>query len=50
MIKIEKQDDSMMLFFKINFEKTNNLKFLIENLEKEFVGIKFSLYENKTID
>ncbi len=50
MVKIEKQDTSMMLFFKISFDKTDNLKLLINNLEKEFVGIKYSLYENKTID
>ena len=39
-----------MLFFKISFDKTDNLKLLINNLEKEFIGIKYSLYENKTID
>ena len=50
MVKIEKQDSSMMLFFKISFDKTDNLKLLINNLGKEFVGIKYSLYENKTID
>ena len=50
MVKIEKQDSSMMLFFKISFDKTDNLKLLINNLEKEFVGIKYSLYENKTVD
>ncbi len=50
MVKIEKQDNSMMLFFKISFDKTYNLKLLINNLEKDFIGIKYSLYENKTID
>ena len=50
MVKIEKQDSSMMLFFKISFDKTDNFKLLINNLEKEFVGIKYSLYENKTVD
>ena len=50
MVKIEKQDTTMMLFFKISFDKTDNLKLLINNLEKEFVGIKYSLYENKTVD
>ena len=50
MVKIEKQDNSMMLFFKVSFDKTNNLKLLINNLDKEFIGIKYSLYENKTID
>ena len=50
MVKIEKQDNSMMLFFKISFDKTDNFKLLINNLEKEFIGIKYSLYENKTID
>ena len=50
MVKIEKHDSSMMLFFKISFDKSDNLKLLINNLEKEFIGIKYSLYENKTID
>ena len=50
MVKIEKHDSSMMLFFKISFDKTDNLKLLINNLEKEFIGIKYSLYENKTVD
>ena len=50
MIKIEKQDSSMMLFFKISFDKSDNLKLLITNLEKEFIGIKYTLYENKTVD
>ena len=50
MVKIEKQDNSMMLFFKISFDKTEDLKLLINNLSKEFIGIKYSLYENKTVD
>ena len=50
MVKIEKQDNSMMLFFKISFDKTDDLKLLINNLSKEFIGIKYSLYENKTVD
>ena len=50
MVKIEKHDSSMILFFKISFDKSDNLKFLINNLEKEFIGIKYSLYENKTVD
>ena len=50
MVKIEKQDNTMMLFFKISFDKTDNLKLLINNLDKEFTGIKYSLYENKTVD
>ena len=49
-VKIEKQENSMMLFFKITFDRTDNLMSLINNLEKEFTGIKFSLYENKTLD
>ena len=50
MVKIEKHDSSMMLFFKISFDKSDNLKLLINNLEKEFIGIKYSIYENKTVD
>ena len=50
MVKIEKQDKTIMLFFQINFGNTDNLKLLIDNLEKEFTEVKFSLYENKTLD
>tara|TARA_B100001057_G_C22462350_1_gene799369 strand:- start:13 stop:696 length:684 start_codon:yes stop_codon:yes gene_type:complete len=50
MVKIEKQENAMMFFFKITFDRTDNLMSLINNLEKEFTGIKFSLYENKTLD
>jgi hypothetical protein len=50
MVKIEKQENSMMLYFKISFNDIINLKLLIDKLEKEFTGIKFSLYENKTLD
>lgn len=50
MVKIEKQENTMMLYFKISFNDIINLKLLIDKLEKEFTGIKFSLYENKTLD
>jgi len=50
MVKIEKQDNITMLFFKVSFEKTIDIKSLINSLEKNFDGIKFSLYENKTLD
>jgi hypothetical protein len=50
MVKIEKQENTMMLYFKISFKDNINLKLLIDKLEKEFTGIKFSLYENKTLD
>tara|TARA_B100001175_G_scaffold296438_1_gene285366 strand:+ start:1055 stop:1738 length:684 start_codon:yes stop_codon:yes gene_type:complete len=50
LVKVEKQDNITMIFFKVSFEKTIDIKSLISNLEKNFDGIKFSLYENKTLD
>jgi|TARA_B100000902_G_scaffold380159_1_gene415246 hypothetical protein len=50
MIKIEKQENTIMLFFKVSFQETKNLKLLIDDLEKNFSGVKFSLYENKALD
>ena len=50
LVKIEKQENTVMLFFKINFEKIENVKALLANLEKDFKEIKFSLYENKILD
>jgi hypothetical protein len=50
MIKIEKQENIIILFFKVSFNETKNFKILIDNFEQDFKEIKFSLYENKTLD
>ncbi len=50
MIKIEKQENIIILFFKVSFDETKNFKILIDNFEQNFKEIKFSLYENKTLD
>ena len=49
-VKIEKNERSVNLFYKVSFEQIADLKNIINNLEKEFKGIKFSLYENRTIE
>ena len=50
MVKIEKQDETIMLFYKISFEDNQNIKKLIDIFESELNVIKFTLYENKSID
>tara|TARA_B100001121_G_C18570610_1_gene564777 strand:- start:110 stop:793 length:684 start_codon:yes stop_codon:yes gene_type:complete len=49
-VKIEKNESSVNLFYKLSFEQITDLKNIINNLEKEFKGIKFSIYENRTIE
>lgn len=49
-VKIEKNDNHVNLFYKVSFEKIENMKIFIQNLEKNFKGINFSIYENKTIE
>jgi len=48
-VKIEKQENTMLIFYKVYFEKTEKIKNLTESLEVKFKGIKFSLYENQNI-
>ncbi|WP_435149308.1 DUF4956 domain-containing protein [Candidatus Pelagibacter bacterium nBUS_32] len=50
MVKVEKDENVTMLFYKISFNKIENMKSLITNLENSFKEIKFSLYEVKSID
>lgn len=49
-VKIEKNDSFVNLFYKVSFEQIADLKSIVNNLDKEFKGIKFSIYENKTIE
>ena len=49
-IKIEKNESFVNLFYKVSFDQITDLKNIINNLEKEFKGIKFSIYENRTIE
>ncbi len=50
MVKVEKDENVTMLFYKISFNKIENMKSLITNLSNNFKEIKFSLYEVKSID
>ncbi len=50
LVKIEKEENNIMLFYKISFEKSENLKALITNLDNQFKEVKFSLYENINLD
>ena len=50
MVKVEKDENTIMIFYKVSFNKIENMKSLIANLEKNFKETKFSLYEVKSID
>ena len=50
LVKVEKEENNVMLFYKISFEKSENLKALIANLDDQFKEVKFSLYENINLD
>ncbi len=50
MVKVEKNENITMLFYKISFSKIENVKSLIANLESNFKEIKFSIYEIKSIE
>ena len=50
LVKIEKDEKIIMLFYKISFEKNESIKILIDILEKDIDIMKFTLYENKSID
>lgn len=49
-VKIEKNENIIYLFYRVSFGQITNLKNVTKSLDKEFNGIKFSIYENKTIE
>lgn len=49
-VKIEKKENIIYLFYRVSFGQITNLKNVTKSLDKEFNGIKFSIYENKTIE
>ena len=48
-VKIEKSEDTIMVFYRVYLEKIEKIKSLTESFETKFKGIKFSLYENQSI-
>tara|TARA_Y100000590_G_scaffold450153_1_gene589390 strand:- start:2293 stop:2979 length:687 start_codon:yes stop_codon:yes gene_type:complete len=50
LIKIEKDSDATLLFFRLSFNNFENITNLTNIINKDFDNLKFSIYENKIID
>ena len=49
-VKFEQGNNTVIIYYKLVFDNVNNVQKLINDINKKFVNIKFSLYENKVID
>tara|TARA_Y100000389_G_scaffold195650_1_gene227391 strand:- start:1607 stop:2182 length:576 start_codon:yes stop_codon:yes gene_type:complete len=49
-VKIEKEEENVFLYYKVLFDKSNDINNLINFINKEFKNIKYSFYENKSLD
>ena len=50
LVKLEQEKDGTILYYKVSFGNEQNIKGLINSLNKELDNLKFSIYENKVID
>ena len=50
LVKIEKETNITIIYYRVTFENADNIKNLMDILDKEFNEIKFSLYENKILN
>jgi len=50
LVKVEKEIKTTVIYYRVTFENADNIKNLMNILNKEFNEIKFSFYENKLID
>ncbi len=50
LVKIEKETNTTIIYYRVTFENADNIKNLMDILDKEFNEIKFSLYENKILN
>ena len=48
--KIEKDENSVIIYFRVSFSSFDHIRSVVDNLESEFSELKFSIYENKIID
>ena len=48
--KIEKDDNSVIIYFRVSFSSFDHIRKVVDTLDSEFSELKFSIYENKIID
>ena len=49
-VKFEQDNERVIIYYRLMFDDANKIQGLIDDLNKKFTDIKFSLYENKVID
>tara|TARA_B110001452_G_scaffold266019_1_gene271881 strand:- start:881 stop:1561 length:681 start_codon:yes stop_codon:yes gene_type:complete len=49
-VKFEQDNERVIIYYRLMFDDVNKIQGLINDLNKKFTDIKFSLYENKVID
>lgn len=50
LVKIEKEEINITLYYKISFGNQNNIKLLMNTFDKKFDNLNYSFYENKIVD
>ena len=50
LVKIEKETNTTIIYYRVTFENADNIKNLMNILDKEFNEMKFSFYENKILN
>ena len=50
LVKIEKETNTTIIYYRVTFENADNIKNLMDILDKEFNEMKFSFYENKILN
>ena len=49
-VKFEQGTNAVIIYYRLVFDDVDNIQKLINDVNRKFSGIKFSLYENKVID
>ncbi len=49
-VKFEQDEKTVVIYYRLVFDNVSKIQDLINNVNKKFSDIKFSLYENKVID
>ena len=50
LVKIEKETETVITYYRVSFGNLDNIKSLMNTLDKDFKNAKFSFYENKILD
>ncbi len=48
--KIEKDENSVIIYFRVSFSSFDHIRSVVDTLDSEFSELKFSIYENKILD